>query len=152
MGAIPDADAVVRIGDKALFEPPSPDATVIDLGEAWTATTGLPFVFAAWAGRAGVIDRELYGVLHASRREGTRSIDAIAEAYTWRGRRDPELCRRYLRENIQHRLGAAELDAIRRFFRSAVRLGLVERAPVLRLALTRWTECHETASRLGTGG
>jgi chorismate dehydratase len=143
------ADAVVRIGDKALFDPPSSDTTVIDLGEAWTATTGLPFVFAAWAGRVGTIDRELYGLLHASRRQGTRAIDTIAEAYTWRGKRDPELCRRYLRENILHRLGAAELDGIRRFFGAAARLGLIDEVPPLRLALTRWTACHETASRLG---
>ena len=142
-----DADATVRIGDKALYEPPPAGTHGVDLGEAWTATTGLPFVFAAWAAREGVLDRELYGLLHASRREGSRAIDAIAEAYEWRGRRDPELARRYLRENIQYRLGAAELDGIRRFLGAAARLGLVAEAPTLRLALTRWTACHEAASR-----
>jgi len=142
------ADAAVRIGDKALFEPPPPGATIIDLGEAWTSATGLPFVFAAWAARVGVIDRDLYGTLHASRREGTRSLDRIAEEYAWRGRRDPELARRYLTEHIHYRLGAAELDAIRRFLAVAARLGLVPQAPDVRLALTRWTGCHEAVSRL----
>ena len=139
------ADAVVRIGDKALFEPQPDGAIVLDLGEAWTASTGLPFVFAAWAARAGTTDRELYGLLHASRREGTRAIDRIAEAYAWRGRRDPDLARRYLRENIQYRLGAAELDGMRRFFAAAARLELIAEVPPLRLAMTRWTGCHEAA-------
>ena len=51
------------IGDLALMQAAGPLAFVpggppvfvekIDLGEAWTRATGLPFVFAVWAGRAG---------------------------------------------------------------------------------------------------
>ncbi len=138
-------DAAVRIGDKALFEDRPEGLHAFDLGEAWTAATGLPFVFAAWFARPGVVDRELYRALHAARRAGARAIDEIAEAYSWNGRRDPALARDYLRDHIQHRLGAAELDALRRFYRSAARLGLVREAPVPQMALAGWSACHEAA-------
>jgi predicted solute-binding protein len=43
------ADAAVVIGDAALFFD-DPGVERLDLGEAWKRSTGLPFVFAVWAG------------------------------------------------------------------------------------------------------
>ncbi len=48
------ADAVLLIGDRAMKVPDSAFHTVVDLGEAWVALTGLPFVFALWVARPGV--------------------------------------------------------------------------------------------------
>jgi len=146
--ALGEHDAVVRIGDKALFESPPDDVEIHDLGEVWTRASGLPFVFAAWAARPGVVDREIYGVLHASRRQGVKAIDRIAEEFRWNGHHDPVLVRGYLMEHIQYRLGAAEVQAMRHFLVAAERLKLVDRVPEIRLALKRWTSCHEIASRL----
>jgi chorismate dehydratase len=146
--ALENADAAVRIGDKALFEPVPPDCEVIDLGSAWTDATGLPFVFAAWACRPGALDRTLYRGLHASRREGSRRIDEIAREYVWGGRHDPEIARAYLRENIRFRLGTEELRALRSFLRAAHELGIIDREPEVRLALGRRTTCHERAEAL----
>ncbi len=140
-------DAAVRIGDKALFEP-LPDGTIAqDLGDVWTQKTGLPFVFAAWAARAGVVDQKLYRALHAARRRGSRAVDRIAEDYSWNGASYPEIVREYLTHGIRFRLGTAEIRAIELFLRLAHGLGLIERVPVIRLALQRWTACHETAAR-----
>ncbi len=139
-------DAVVRIGDKALFEPLPEGALAEDLGAVWTRETGLPFVFAVWAARPGVVDRELYRALHDSRRKGSRAIDRIAEDYTWHGTSYPEIVREYLTHGIRFRLGTAEIQAIERFFRLAHGLGLIERIPEIRLAFQRWTTCHETAA------
>jgi len=141
------ADAAVRIGDKALFEPLPRDAHVYDLGEIWTRETKLPFVFAAWTARAGVIQHDFYRLLHESRRRGSLAIDAIAEAYRWRGEARPEVAREYLTHNIRFRLGADELRAMKLFFRAAEEQGLIEAAPQIRLALERWTTCHETAAK-----
>jgi predicted solute-binding protein len=146
--ALEGADAVVRIGDKALFEPLPAGLHVHDLGTVWTETTGLPFVFAAWAARPGVVDRELYALLHASRREGTRAIDLIAETYDWNGQRHPDVARAYLREHILFRFGSAELEALELFLRAAHELALIDRLPPIRLALRRRTTCDETAARL----
>ena len=53
-------DAALIIGDNALFQPPNVEHTlpveVIDLGKAWTDLTGLPFVYAFWAGRPGMLE------------------------------------------------------------------------------------------------
>ena len=145
--ALTEYDAVVRIGDKALFECPPDGVEVHDLGEVWTRASGLPFVFAAWAARPGVVDREIYRILHESRRRGVKVIDRIAENFRWNGHHDPALVRGYLMEHIQYRLGAAEVQAIKRFLTAAERLRLIDRVPEIRLALGRWTSCHEIASR-----
>jgi predicted solute-binding protein len=99
--------------------------------------------------RPGVVDQALYRLLHASRREGTRALDRIAEEFSWNGRRDPALARQYLTENIVYRFGSPELEALRLFFRVAHEHGIVERVPPLALALQRWSGCHETAAQLG---
>ena len=143
--ALEQYDAVVRIGDKALFDPLPDDGIVHDLGTVWTETTGLPFVFAAWVAHPGVVDREIYRMLHESRRRGSKVIDAIADDYTWNGAQYPEIAREYLTHNIRFRLGSTEIRAMERFFQSARRLRVIERAPEIRLAFERWSECHEIA-------
>jgi len=144
--SLEQADAAVRIGDKALFDPLPPDLHVRDLGQVWTERTGLPFVFAAWAARPGVVDRDLYRKLHASRREGSREVDRIAREFEWKGRSRPEIARDYLTRNIRFRLGAPEIRAMERFFDAAARLGVIDAAPEIRFALEPWTDCHETAA------
>jgi chorismate dehydratase len=147
--ALASSDAVVRIGDKALFEPLPEGSTVHDLGEVWTRTTGLPFVFAAWAARPGIVDRELYRLLHDSRRAGGRALREIAERYEWHGNSDADLAESYLTHNIHFRLGAAELSAIRTFLRAARVHGLIDREPEIRLALERRSGSHEIAEQRG---
>ena len=147
--ALLECDAAVQIGDKALFAEPPHDTVVYDLGGVWSAATGMPFVFAAWFNRPGTLDREIYEALHESKRRGLRALGPIAEDYTWRGRQYPQLSKDYLEKNIRFRFGSVELDAIRAFFDAAVEIGLIPRAPETRLALTRWTGCHEAAARAG---
>jgi chorismate dehydratase len=149
--SLDEADAAVRIGDKALFDALPSGAHVHDLGEAWTNETRLPFVFAAWAACPGIVDRELYRLMHDSRRAGSRAVDRIAAEFTWNGRRHPDIAREYLTEHIRFRLGANELRAMELFFGAAHRLGLIDEVPRIRLALQRWTTCHEVAARLESG-
>jgi chorismate dehydratase len=141
-------DAAVRIGDKALFEPLPDGAHVQDLGTVWTEQTRRPFVFAVWAVRPGVLSRELYQRLHASRRLGKKNIEQIARDYRWRGRTYPEVAQSYLTRNIVYRLGSSEIDAMKLFFRETAEIGVIDKAPLIRLALTRWTTCHDTAAML----
>lgn len=145
--ALQDCDAAVQIGDKALFADPPAGTVVYDLGGTWSAATDKPFVFAAWFCRPDTLDRDIYEALHESKRRGAKALDAIAEDYTWRGSQYPQLSKDYLEKNIRFRLGSAELDAMREFFGCAAELGLIPQAPEARLALTRWTSCHETAAR-----
>src|SRR3989338_4836591 len=50
------ADATLLIGDKVWDEGAKPS---LDLGEAWTEWTGLPFVFACWMTKNSEIGREI---------------------------------------------------------------------------------------------
>ena len=145
-------DAAVRIGDKALFEPRPDGASVHDLGLAWTEATGLPFVFAVWAARPGVLDPPLVRLLHDSRRRGAAALERIAESFTWNGRRDAALVREYLMDHIHYRLGDGEIEAMRRFFLGAARLGLIERPPAIVLAPDRGTETAEPMARSAAPG
>jgi chorismate dehydratase len=131
--ALEEHDAAVRIGDKALFEPLPQGAIAYDLGGAWTARTTLPFVFAVWATRPGVVDRETYEILHASRRAGAAVLPAIAADYTWNGRQYPEIALTYLREAMRYRLGDPEVAAMRRFLAASAELGVIDAAPSIEL-------------------
>ena len=52
-------DAALVIGDRALdIDAAALGATKIDLGVAWKEMTGLPFVYAVWAGRPDALDHE----------------------------------------------------------------------------------------------
>ena len=122
-------DAAVRIGDKALFEAAPAGTFTHDLGGAWTARTTLPFVFAVWAARPGVVDRDVYEILHASRRAGSAVLAAIADDYTWGGRQHPAIALPYLRDAMRYRLGDPEASAMRLFLAAAARIGVIDAAP-----------------------
>lgn len=127
--ALSEHDAAVRIGDKALFDPVPEGCVAHDLGAAWLEATGLPFVYAVWAARPGVVDRSLYRAFHLSRRLGAQVLDAIGADYTWRGTQFPSVAIPYLVDTMRYRLGSQEAKALRAFWRLAAGLGLLERAP-----------------------
>ena len=126
-------DAALLIGDPALDLASGPgrqDAirggrfVIHDLGEEWRAWTGLPFVYAIWAGREARITPELVTRLTAARDRGLAQIDVVARA----GVTDPEIAernRRYLREDIRFGLGAAERKGLAHFLRLAAEDGLL---------------------------
>lgn len=132
--ALDHCDAAVRIGDKALFEPLPAGLHVYDLGEVWTAATGLPFVFAVWAARPQIVDAEIYDLLLRSLHDDPRALEEIAQSYTWNGRRYPDLSRTYLQDHLSYRLGREEMRSLATFFDDAAELGLIDRAPKLKLA------------------
>jgi chorismate dehydratase len=123
--AVEGCDAALLIGDPALFlDYQAAGLTKVDLGAEWTRLTGLPFVWAFWAGRRGAIDAAGVASLQQARDEGIRNSDAIADAYCGDARAD--LCRRYLRDNIKYRLGDRETQGLHRYFDLAATHGVVE--------------------------
>jgi chorismate dehydratase len=120
-------DAALVIGDPALYlEPASRGLLKIDLGERWAALTGLPFVWAFWAGRPGVLSADDVRVLAEARDAGVAACDAIADAYCGPDR--AALGRAYLRDNIKYALGEREQAGLEEYYRLAERHGVVERA------------------------
>lgn len=126
------ADAAVLIGDPALFvDHDAMGVEKIDLGGEWTAMTGLPFVWAFWAGRKDAIGGAGIARLRQAKQDGMAASDALAAAYAaaYQSRTgmaaDPLVARRYLRENIKYDLGLREHEALVRFYESARRAGVI---------------------------
>jgi chorismate dehydratase len=126
-----NADAALMIGDPALFvEHTSLGATKIDLGEAWTSMTGLPFVWAVWSGRADAADADTVALLNAAAREGSAHLDAIADAYCAETPERQPIARAYLRENLRFALDDRAAEGLRTYYREAAGLGLVRERPL----------------------
>lgn len=126
------ADAALVIGDPALFaDARALGAEKIDLGAAWTEMTGLPFVWAFWAGRAGVAAPDTVSVLHRAAADGRRHSDAIADAYCAGDAARQATARRYLRENMRFELDDRALDGLRMFYREAAAVGAAPAGPPL---------------------
>ena len=128
----PDADAMLAacdaaliIGDPALYlDPAAVRVAKIDLAVEWRALTGLPFVWAFWAGRPGTLSAAHVQVLREARDAGVSASDAIADQYCGPAR--AALGRRYLRENIQYTLAPADLQGLERYYELAARHGLID--------------------------
>ncbi len=121
-------DAGLLIGDPALeADHAALGLTKIDLGEEWTAMTGLPFIYAAWTGRVGTVPRGQVLALQVAQDEGVRALDAVAAEY---GRGDAGATHRalaYLRDNMRYGLGPDEAKGLQLFLDHAADLGLAPR-------------------------
>jgi chorismate dehydratase len=121
-------DAGLLIGDPAFdVDHVALGLTKIDLGEEWTAMTGLPFIYATWTGRPGSIAEADVKALQDAQAEGVASRLAIAEEY---GQDDAARTARaavYLRDNVKYGLGADEAAGLQLFLDYAADLGLAPR-------------------------
>ena len=129
-------DAALIIGDNALFQPPNVEHKLpiqtIDLGTAWTDLTGLPFVYALWAGRPGILEPRDVEALQRARDAGVAVSDDVACNYL---RDTPErqaVGMRYLRENIRYHLGAEEQAGLELFHRYAAEIDVAPPSDGLR--------------------
>jgi chorismate dehydratase len=148
-------DAALLIGDNALLLDhdnwnsarqlaPSPDVgdppatspqlrlEKIDLGEAWSTMTGLPFVWAFWAGRPDALNDDDVRELVCARDAGVACSDAIAREYFPDSPARQAVGAAYLRDNIKYHLGADERAALELFYRYAVEAGVVAQENALR--------------------
>jgi chorismate dehydratase len=103
----------VAIGDDALFFAGRAEWRV-DLGAAWTDWTGLPFVFAVWAGPRGD-DPALASAFESCYRENAARLEELASRAAGQdaGRRERLIS--YLRNCVRYRLGVEEGEGLARF-------------------------------------
>lgn len=118
-------DAALLIGDAALHVSPEElRHEWLDLGEEWFALTGLPMVFAAWAGKPGLPARPLEEITRASYLFGKSRIEEIVEAEHAARQISRELAEHYLRHHIRFELGAEEAKGLEAFLELAGGKGL----------------------------
>lgn len=114
------ADAALIIGDPALhIEPKCLPYHVYDLGAEWAEMTGLPMVFAVWAGRRGLVTPSIADAFRESCRYGRARIEEIVAAEAPRRGFSPLLVREYLTNHIVHELGPRDYDGMELFLRYA---------------------------------
>jgi chorismate dehydratase len=125
-------DAALIIGDNALVTEGDGATQKIDLGELWKQTTGLPFVYAFWAGRHGSLSPRDVEALQGARNLGLQHADDIARDYFAAAPDRQAMGAQYLRDNIKYSLGDQERAGLELFYRYAVEAGVISRAEPLR--------------------
>jgi predicted solute-binding protein len=114
------ADAALIIGDPALrIEPKFLPYHVYDLGAEWVEMTGLPMVFAVWAGRRGSVTPQVAEAFRESCRYGRARIEEIVALESPRRGFSAPLVREYLTNRIVHELGARDYEGMQLFLRYA---------------------------------
>lgn len=139
----PWPESLLLIGDKVVTA--SPPAIryphQIDLGEAWKALTGLPFVYAVWMCRAEDAGKESIltaaATLHRQRLRNESRLDWIITTRAREKGWPDDLARQYLGERLHFEIGGPQRLAVERFLSEAHDLGLAPRA------WPRWIEISD---------
>jgi chorismate dehydratase len=106
-------DYVLLIGDAGLDFLRAPHGhEIMDLGAAWLELTKLPFVYAVWALRRGVENKQLRRQLREARDFGLDTLDSIIQSRT---EYDYEFRKDYLSWHIHYHLGMDEKRGLAKF-------------------------------------
>lgn len=126
-GMLARTDAALIIGDPALrLDLGCLPYLVTDLGHEWVEMTGLPMVFAVWAGHQRHITPEVVDALVESCRFGRAHledivrIDGAARGFT------TEVAREYLTRHIVNELGSREYEGLRLYLQYAREAGCLD--------------------------
>jgi len=108
-----EKDFVLLIGDRAIdFQRAPHGHEIFDLGFAWTEMTNLPFVYAVWALRRGIENKELRRELKEAKHFGMETLDYIIGS---REEYDEDFRRDYFEWNIHYHLASDEKRGIATF-------------------------------------
>ncbi len=120
-------DTILLIGDKVIASEPdrSTFPYQIDLGEAWSNITGLPFVFATWMTTPGSDLGDLPELLNKRRRDNAKRIDNIVEAQATLHGWTNALAHEYLSRLIQYEIGETQLTAMKLFWKRCHEIGVI---------------------------
>lgn len=124
-------ESVLLIGDKVVSD--SPPAVrypyQIDLGEAWKAMTGLPFVYAVWMCRADRADdpavRSAAAMIDRQHRRNGLRLDSVITAEAPRKGWPADLARRYVGELLRFEVDDRARQGVAVFLAKAAGLGLL---------------------------
>jgi chorismate dehydratase len=131
------SDAALVIGDPGMRLEASSGQLgiqIYDLAEEWHDMTGLPFVFAVWAAREGVLADEphLVSDFIAAKREGIEQTEQIASQYAIELNLPEDDLLSYLRDNVNYDLDEENIAGLQRYFDLAYDCGLIPQNHELR--------------------
>ncbi len=127
------ADAVLMIGDRAIRSQEDEFCEVWDLGDRWCRYAELPFVFAMWVARQGVLTQEAEVAFAAARNQGCNNLQAIAKHESQAMQLPNELVEEYLCQNLYYRLGSQQRQGLELYYHKAARMDLIPSIPQVML-------------------
>ncbi len=117
------ADAALLIGDAALYvDPTTLPFETLDLGAEWTSLTGLPMVFAVWAGRREAVQPRYGDALAESCRYGIEQVEQIVPLEAASRKLSEPLVHRYLTEHIIFEFGPRHAEGLAEYLKRATAL------------------------------
>jgi len=128
--------AFLAIGDEALRLRDHPDYPHrLDLGEAWRAWTGLPFVFGLWFVSRKAVEQKVFScnpaaLLQTGRDWGLANMEAILDLTAYGCPLTREELVRYYAGLVYH-LRERELEGLRLFYARLHEAGLLDAVPAL---------------------
>ena len=126
--------ALLLIGDDCLRARAMwPDWRFLDLGQAWFEWTGLPFVFAVWTARPGVLTAALRRKLNDALNLGQLEISSLAKASRAATKQSEAYLTNYLTKVIRNRLDQRCMQGLVEFARRAVELEILPKSAMLKL-------------------
>ena len=124
-------DAILLIGDRAMYPPQGVFHEIVDLGQWWKSMTGLPFVFAMWVARGGIDIEPLGKVLEEARDCGVAHLREIAEAEAGKSGLTVDDLFRYFRENLHFEMGPQQWEGLRAYHEGLIESGLISQSPAV---------------------
>jgi chorismate dehydratase len=128
-----EADASLVIGDPALKTRLN-GHVVLDLAAEWRAFSGHPFVFAFWAVRDGVPEREAAEIVRASYDAGLRDFPSLVSREAAESGLSEAVVEDYLRHSLHYELDAGDLAGLDLFYQMAAEENLIPAVRPIELA------------------
>jgi chorismate dehydratase len=116
-------DAALIIGDPALrLDLETLPYRTLDLGAEWVAWSGLPMVFAVWAGRGEFLTEAVAEAFRGSYSWGRKHVDEMVDHASLERGFSKELARDYFTRHIAYPLSARHLEGLSLFRRLVLAL------------------------------
>ncbi len=111
-----DNDAALIIGDPALrLDPETLPYRTLDLGAEWVEWSGLPMVFAVWAGRREFLTADAAEAFRGSWRWAERHVDEMVDHAAMERGFAKDLARAYFTRHIVYPLSPRHLEGLELF-------------------------------------
>jgi chorismate dehydratase len=111
-------DAALIIGDPALhLDPDALPYETLDLGATWVQWSGLPMVFAVWAGKSEFLTRDVAEAFIASHDWGREHLEEMVKQAAAERGFPKELAKEYFTRYITYRLTPKHLEGLALFRR-----------------------------------
>jgi chorismate dehydratase len=123
-------DAALITGDKA-FEYARENRNYLDLGEEWEDLSGLPFVYAFWAGREFTIKKDEVCLVKNAFELGKRNLVQIAREYAEQNSESWDFYHDFLTRNRNYTFSDQERDGLTELYHYAFFYGFIKYIPDL---------------------